>query len=166
MHHAYLHGLLEHTLSVTRLADSVCRHYDTLDRDMLVTGALCHDIGKVDEISFTSPSFNYTDDGRLLGHITIGIIRIEKAVQMAEIEPDHGDIVSLKHIVLSHHGELEFGSPVLPMTREALMLNMLDNMDAKMNYMDNIKRNATGNWTDYQRVYNRFFYMPPAPDNS
>jgi 3'-5' exoribonuclease len=165
MHHACLHGLLEHTLSVTRLADAVCEHYATLDRDLLVTGALCHDIGKVDEISCESPAFEYTDDGRLLGHITIGVIKIEKAVQKAGIDPDHCDIISIKHIVLSHHGELEFGSPVLPMTREALMLNILDNMDAKMNYMDSIKRKSRGNWTDYQRIYNRFFYMPPSRDN-
>jgi 3'-5' exoribonuclease len=163
-HHAWIHGLLEHTLSVARLADAVCGFYPAIDRDLLVAGALCHDMGKADELSFSSPPIEYSDMGRLLGHIMLGVSRLEHAAERAGIGPEQPELLALKHIILSHHGELEFGSPVLPMTQEALMLHMLDNLDAKMNYIDRLRGGIAeggGRWTEFQRLFSRYFYLPP-----
>lgn len=165
MHHAWIHGLLEHTVYVARLADAVCRLYPGLERDLLMAGALCHDIGKADELTFEGPPIDYSDRGRLLGHIMLGISRIEDAASKAGIDRDHPDCIALKHLVLSHHGELEFGSPVLPMTPEAVILNMIDNMDAKMNYLGQLKEklpDEKSSWTDYQNLFNRYFYLTPG----
>ena len=130
LHHAYLGGLLEHVVSLIGLADRVVPHYPMLMRDMVVTGVILHDIGKIHELAWSS-GFEYTLEGQLLGHIQIGAAMTEKAIDaMPDFPPRLKTLVL--HMILSHHGKLEFGSPKLPMIPEALMLNFLDDMDAKM----------------------------------
>ena len=166
MHHAYLGGLLEHTLSVTSLADKLAAHYSELDRDMLITGALLHDLAKIREFSFAAPPFDYTDQGRLLGHLVIGVDMVRRAAaSVGDLSAERLDQVC--HLILSHHGRHEFGAPVLPMTQEALLLHHVDDIDAKMNYTDQLREKITepGNhWTDYQRPLERFLYLQPLPD--
>ena len=167
MHHAYIGGLLEHSVSVTRLADSVCRLYPQLDRDLLVSGALIHDIGKIDEFSYSRPPIDYTDTGRLLGHVVLGTSIIDSFIAKLDIEASSPQIIALKHLVLSHHGQREFGAPVLPMIEEALVLNMIDDLDAKLNYLGRLKKDIheTGySWTDYQRLFERYFYLHGLED--
>ena len=163
MHHAYLGGLLEHTLSVTGLAVRIADHYPGLDRDMLVTGALLHDLAKITEFSFAAPPFDYTDQGRLLGHLVLGVDMVRRAaLPIQGLSPERLDQVC--HLILSHHGRHEFGAPVLPMTQEALLLHHLDDMDAKMNYTDQLREKMTDpgyQWSDYQRPLERFLYMQP-----
>jgi 3'-5' exoribonuclease len=134
LHHAYLGGLLEHTLSVAESAVLVCKHYDKLDRDLLLVGVLWHDIGKTRELAYTE-SLGYTDAGKLVGHLTQGVLMLEEkiaAVRAAgkDFPEDLANV--LRHMVLAHHGEHAFGSPKLPMTAEAFALHHLDNLDAKL----------------------------------
>lgn len=163
MHHAYLGGLLEHTLSVTGLAVRIADHYPGLDRDMLLTGALLHDLAKIIEFSYAAPPFDYTDQGRLLGHLVLGVDMVRRAaLPIQGLSPERLDQVC--HLILSHHGRHEFGAPVLPMTQEALLLHHLDDMDAKMNYTDQLREKMTDpgyQWSDYQRPLERFLYMQP-----
>jgi 3'-5' exoribonuclease len=161
MHHAYIGGLIEHTLSIAALADKVAAHYPLLDRNILLAGALLHDIAKIEEFDFARPPFSYTDRGRLVGHLVLGVELVRKAAEkVAEITNDQVD--QLMHIILSHHGQFAFGSPVLPMTPEAILLHHLDDMDAKMNYMEGLRGKMTGSgwqWTDYQRPLERYLYL-------
>jgi 3'-5' exoribonuclease len=163
MHHAYLGGLLEHTLSVTGLADKLAEHYPELDRDMLITGGLLHDLAKIREFSFAAPPFDYTDQGRLMGHLVIGVEMVRQAAaEISDVSPQRLDQVC--HLILSHHGRHEFGAPVLPMTQEALLLHHVDDIDAKMNYTDQLREKITEQghqWTDYQRPLERFLYLQP-----
>lgn len=133
LHHAWLGGLLEHVVSLLGLADRVASHYPILDRDLLVTGVILHDIGKIRELSWDT-GFDYTVEGVLLGHIQMGIDLVEKAIAAQPGFPDRLRTLVL-HMILSHHGKLEFGSPKLPMIPEALVLNFLDDLDAKMQAM-------------------------------
>ena len=130
LHHAYLGGLLEHVVSLLGLADKVVPHYPLLMRDLVLTGVILHDIGKIHELAW-STGFEYTLEGQLLGHIQIGSAMIEKTIDSLPGFPPRLKTLVL-HMILSHHGKLEFGSPKLPMIPEALMLNFLDDMDAKM----------------------------------
>jgi 3'-5' exoribonuclease len=130
LHHAWLGGLLEHVVSLLGLADRVAAHYPLLDRDLLVTGVILHDIGKVRELEWET-GFDYTIEGVLLGHIQIGVDLVEKAIAALPGFPDRLRTIVL-HMILSHHGKLEFGSPKLPMIPEALALNFIDDFDAKM----------------------------------
>lgn len=133
VHHNFVGGLLEHTLSVTRVCNFFARHYAFLDRDLLVTAAICHDIGKVYELS-PFPENDYTDDGNLLGHIVMGTMMIRDHIK----EIPHFPAVKakeLEHCILAHHGELEFGSPKKPAICEAMALSFADNVDAKMQTM-------------------------------
>jgi 3'-5' exoribonuclease len=130
LHHAFLGGLLEHVVSLIGLADRVVPHYPMLMRDLVVAGVILHDIGKIHELAW-STGFEYTLEGTLLGHIQIGSAMVEKAIDSLPNFPPRLKTLVL-HIILSHHGKLEFGSPKLPMIPEALMLNFLDDMDAKM----------------------------------
>ncbi len=130
LHHAFLGGLLEHVVSLLTLADKVVPHYPLLIRDLVLTGVILHDIGKIHELSWTT-GFEYTLEGTLLGHIQIGASMIEKTMESLPGFPPRLKTLVL-HMILSHHGKLEFGSPKLPMIPEALMLNFLDDMDAKM----------------------------------
>ena len=161
MHHAYVGGLLEHTLAVARLADSVSALYPGLDRSLLMTGALLHDIGKLKEFSFASFPFEYSDRGRLVGHMVLGIEMIQEKINgISGFPEDLGD--RLKHLILSHHGRYEFGSPSLPMMQEAFALNFLDDLDAKINYLDRLAGQAKGEgyqWTEFQRNLERFLFV-------
>lgn len=162
IHHVYLGGLLDHSLSVARLVDDICRHYPTVNRDLLLTGALLHDIGKVAELCYER-AFGYTDAGKLLGHITIGFQMLDS--KLAEITDFPGDLaLLLKHLLLSHHGQYEYGSPKRPKTLEAIILNYLDDLDSKINgiqtHMDKDPDNEQ-TWTGYHRIYDRYFYKSP-----
>ncbi len=130
LHHAWLGGLLEHVVSLLRLGERVAAHYPLLDRDLLLTGVILHDIGKIRELSWDS-GFDYTIEGVLLGHIQMGVDIVEKAIAGLPDFPDRLRTLVL-HLILSHHGKLEFGSPKLPMIPEALALNFIDDLDAKM----------------------------------
>jgi 3'-5' exoribonuclease len=130
LHHAWLGGLLEHVISLLRLADRVAPHYPILHRDLLLTGVILHDIGKVRELSWDI-GFDYTVEGQLLGHIQMGVALVEKTIEGIPGFPDRLRTLVV-HMILSHHGKLEFGSPKLPMIPEALVLNFLDDLDAKM----------------------------------
>jgi 3'-5' exoribonuclease len=130
LHHAWLGGLLEHVVSLLGLADRVVPHYPLLMRDLVLTGVILHDIGKIRELSWAT-GFEYTLEGQLLGHIEIGAQMVEKTIDTLPDFPPRLRTLVL-HMILSHHGKLEFGSPKLPMIAEALMLNFLDDMDAKM----------------------------------
>jgi len=130
LHHAWLGGLLEHVVSLLRLAERVVPSYPMLDRDLLLTGVILHDIGKLRELAWDT-GFEYTVEGELLGHIHIGTALVEKAIDSLPDFPSRLKTLVL-HMILSHHGKLEFGSPKLPMIPEALVLNFLDDLDAKM----------------------------------
>ena len=130
LHHAWLGGLLEHVISLLTLADRVAPHYPLLDRDLLMTGVILHDIGKVRELSWEI-GFEYTVEGSLLGHIQIGTALTERTIDSLPNFPPKLKTLVL-HMILSHHGKLEFGSPKLPMIPEALALSFLDDLDAKM----------------------------------
>ena len=130
LHHAWLGGLLEHVISLLGLADRVAAHYPLLDRDLLLTGVILHDIGKVRELEWDT-GFDYTVEGILLGHIQMGVELVEKTI--AGLPGFPGRLRTLVvHMILSHHGKLEFGSPKLPMIPEALALSFVDDLDAKM----------------------------------
>ncbi len=165
MHHAYVGGLLEHTLGVARLADSITTLYPSLDRSLLLAGALLHDIGKLEEFSFDSFPFEYSDRGRLVGHMVLGIEMIqEKITGISGFPEDLAD--RLKHLILSHHGRHEFGSPSLPMMQEAFALNFLDDLDAKINYLDRLAGQVKGDgyqWTEFQRNLERFLFVKGHP---
>ena len=161
MHHACLGGLLEHTLAVTRLADQVCALYPGLDRSLLVAGALLHDLGKLKEFDFTSFPFEYTDQGRLVGHMVLAIEMIQEKIARIPAFPQEL-AAQLKHLILSHHGRHEFGSPALPMMQEAFVLNFLDDLDAKINYLGRLAGQTRGEgyqWTEYQRNLERFLFV-------
>ena len=130
LHHAWLGGLLEHVVSLLGLADKVVPHYPILMRDLVLTGVILHDLGKIRELAW-STGFEYTLEGTLLGHIQIGASIVEKQIDEIPGFPPRLKTLVL-HMILSHHGKLEFGSPKIPMIPEALMLNFLDDMDAKM----------------------------------
>jgi 3'-5' exoribonuclease len=130
LHHAWLSGLLEHVVSLLGLADRVAAHYPLLDRDMLLTGVILHDIGKTRELSW-AVGFDYTIEGVLLGHIQFGTEMVNKAIEQLPDFPERLKTLVI-HMILAHHGKLEFGSPKLPMIPEALVLNFVDDLDAKM----------------------------------
>lgn len=130
LHHAWIGGLLEHILSLMEMSEQAAQHYPEVNRDLLLTGVVLHDIGKLKELRWGT-SFDYTMEGQLLGHITIGIGMIEQKIAGIPNFPA-GKRLLVEHLVLSHHGEYEYGSPKLPMTAEAVLLHYLDNLDAKM----------------------------------
>ncbi|HYL74043.1 MAG TPA: HD domain-containing protein [Bryobacteraceae bacterium] len=150
VHHAYLGGLLEHVLSVCQLCRVMAAHYSYIDLDLLMTGAILHDIGKVAELTYDR-SFGYSSEGQLLGHIIIGMRFLhEKLQRFPEFPPKLRILV--EHLILSHHGELEFGSPKVPLFPEALLLHHLDNLDSKMECMRSLlekDRHVEGCWTGY-----------------
>jgi 3'-5' exoribonuclease len=157
IHHNYLGGLMEHTLTVLKLADSVCRVYPSVDRSLLLVGCLLHDFGKVFELEYER-SIDYTDQGRLVGHIQMGTELVERLCNQIEGFPQQLKM-NLKHLVLSHHGQYEYGSPVLPMTLEALLLYFLDDLDSKVSsWMKALEEEGEGRWTNYQKFFERFLY--------
>jgi len=158
-HHDFYHGLLFHTVSMCALAAQISKLYLDIDYDILITGCLLHDIGKV--VEFNGPvATRYTDEGNLLGHISIGMSIVKEICSEQNIT---GEVpLLIEHMILSHHGKQEFGSPVLPETREALLLSMIDEMDSKMATLDKAYKNVgEGEYTD--RIFafdNRAFFKP------
>lgn len=156
IHHAYRGGLLEHTVSMAELASRVADHYPDLDRDLLLLGVLFHDLGKLLELG-AMPANDYTQRGRLVGHIVLGRDLLRES--SATIEDFPQDLLlHLEHLVLSHHGELEFGSPVRPMTPEALALSFIDNLDSKLAQLREVGRSGGG--MQYVRSLGRFVLLP------
>lgn len=155
IHHAWVGGLAEHVLSACKTAQSIAEQRPFLNRDLLMTGVILHDIGKIEEISAT-PGFNYTDTGRLCGHIVLGALLVERHILKLENFPAKKRDLIL-HMILSHHGELEYGSPVTPVTAEAVALHHLECLDAKVQGIQTLieRDRASGNdgaWTDFARV--------------
>jgi 3'-5' exoribonuclease len=165
-HHAYLGGLVEHTVSVADMCARLADRYHGIDRDLLVTAALVHDIGKVDELTFDS-SFGYTDEGRLIGHVVMGTRRVREVGTRSGL--DESMLLHLEHAILSHHGELEWGSPKRPSTIEALLLHHVDNMDAKAAGFSHALAGAHAAdtpWTDAMNLFRRPLFAPkPAEDD-
>jgi 3'-5' exoribonuclease len=162
MHHAYLGGLLEHTLSLALLADRIADHYGGIDRDLLLTGAILHDIGKIKEFVYER-RIDYSDEGRLVSHIVTGVEMVqEKIAGIADFPPSLA--LQVKHLLVSHHGSREFGSPEPPKTLEAVLLNYLDEIDSKISgireFME--KQETEGDWTAYHKPLERFFYKGAA----
>lgn len=159
IHHAYLGGLLEHTLSVMELAQSITELHPWLDRDILIAGAFLHDIGKTRELD-QERSFDYTDEGRLIGHIVMGAGMFNEWVRAHGAGLADDRVLKLTHMILSHHGTYEFGSPKRPKFVEALVLNYLDELDSKMQTFKEITdREAGQKWTSYQKLFDRYLYM-------
>ena len=153
VHHGFVGGLLEHTLSVTKLCDYYCTAYPMLKRDLLLTAAMCHDIGKVKELS-AFPTNDYTDDGQFLGHIVMGSQMVaERAAQIPNFP--HALLIQVQHCILAHHGKYEYGSPKLPALMEAVALNYADDTDAKMETFKEILNSSAGNleWLGYNRLF-------------
>jgi 3'-5' exoribonuclease len=159
MHHAYLGGLLEHSLAVAQLVSQLCTFYGDLNRDLLVAGAILHDIGKIDEFVYDL-AIDYSIPGRLVGHIVLGVQILEEKLRSLRNFPT-GEALLLQHLILSHHGDAELGAVKLPMTREAFVLHLADDLDAKMNSLTRIlseTRDEDAPWTSYQPLFERFFF--------
>jgi 3'-5' exoribonuclease len=163
LHHVCLGGLMEHTLSVAAMADRACAHYQEMSRDLVLAGVLLHDLGKTAELAYQR-SFTYSDAGNLLGHIAMEADWISQAVAQIPDFPEQLRLMIL-HIVLSHHGRLEYGSPVLPKTPEALLVHYLDDLDGKLEAMFRAIREdaGQGSWTPFSRTLERMFYKPRWP---
>ena len=162
MHHAYIGGLLVHCLSMAVLADKLAGHYSGVDRDLLIAGAILHDVGKVREFDFTT-AIDYSDEGRLLSHIVIGLEMVEKRLQtLADVPRDQANL--LKHLIVSHHGAPEFGAIEPPKTIEAVLLHYIDEIDSKINAIREFmaKDASAETWTAYHRVLGRHFYRGRA----
>jgi 3'-5' exoribonuclease len=156
VHHAFLGGLLEHVLSVCHLSRMTAEHYRYIDLDLLLTGAVLHDVGKVAELTYDR-SVSYSTEGQLLGHIVIGLRMVhEKLHALPDFPPKLRVLV--EHLIVSHHGELEFGSPKTPLFPEAMLLHHLDNLDSKMECMRSLvakDRHVDGCWTSYSPTLDR-----------
>jgi 3'-5' exoribonuclease len=161
IHHAYLGGLLEHSLSMAKVADMLSAHYEGVDRSLLIAGALLHDLGKVDELFMENGIIDYTNRGRLKGHLVIGSEMVGSVAAKIRDFPEEL-LERLQHLILSHHGRQEYGSPAVPMTVEAFLLNYIDELDSKMNVLEQLRRkmnSAEMNWSDYQRSLERYLYL-------
>jgi 3'-5' exoribonuclease len=168
LHHAYVGGLLEHSVAMMEIAERMVPFYPGTDRDLLLMGVFLHDAGKVRELTFNR-AFGYSDEGQLIGHIAIGLEMLNE--QVAKVPELTGEpfprelLVRLKHMILSHHGTLEFGSPKIPMTPEAMLLHCIDMMDTRMHMiLREIKedRNNTTAWTPYNHTLQRRIYKGGA----
>lgn len=168
IHHAYIGGLLEHSLSVAQLCNFMAKHYEGVDHSLLLAGALLHDIGKLEELRTQSGVVDYTVAGRLKGHLVIGSEMISEAAGQIKGFPQEL-LEQLQHLILSHHGRQEFGSPTVPMTVEAFVLSFVDDLDAKMNLTEQLRRKMNSEemgWTEYQRTLERYLYLGGFEDKS
>jgi 3'-5' exoribonuclease len=159
VHHAYLSGLLEHTLSIVKLAVMLADHYgDTVNKEHLIIGAVFHDIGKIKELQ-AGTGLEYTDSGKLLGHLILGVELINGYISQIDGFPDELKML-LNHMILSHHGLLEYGSPKKPKTPEAFILHHLDDLDAKLNSFTSVfeKEGIEKGWSSYDRLLERQLY--------
>ena len=158
-HHAYLGGLLEHTLSMAKVAALVAGHYPEVRKDVLLTGVLFHDVGKTVELRFNR-NFQYSESGQLLGHLTQGVLLVRDKARELEDFPEE-KLTPLLHMILSHHGAREYGSPVLPMTPESFALHFIDNLDAKLRTVSDMiagDLNTQSDFTSYVRSLERRLY--------
>jgi 3'-5' exoribonuclease len=163
-HHAYVGGLAEHTLSVMRLCDLASGHYPDLDRDLLLTGAFFHDVGKTRELA-VEPGFPYTEEGTLLGHIALGFAMVRERIDALPGFPAERR-TDLGHLILSHQGELEWGSPVIPQTMEAIVLHFLDNLDSKVTIARAHTAGVEGGRTPYIRSLGRALFRRGTPPSA
>lgn len=168
MHHATIGGLLEHIVSLLRLSERVLEHYPHLDRSMLLAGVILHDLGKIDELTYQT-GFGYSQEGQLVGHIVMGVTWIDEVARsLGDVDPEK--TLELKHLVASHHGKLEFGSPKMPMTAEAMALHFLDNLDAKLSayqqcYEDLDLGPHDERWSDFNPMMGTRLYFPRRLDS-
>ncbi len=159
LHHNYIGGLLEHVLELMNIARDLAKHFPSADIDLLTVGAFLHDIGKVRELT-VKKSIGYTTEGRLLGHISLGYEMVTEKVNAIPRFPAELAML-LKHIMLSHHGEYEFGSPKRPKIQEAIIINYLDDLSAKINnFQATLKKEnvAAGEWTGFSKMHDRYLY--------
>ena len=165
-HHAYIHGLLEHTLEIIKICDLMCDFHSEVNRDLVVCGALLHDFGKTEELTFES-TFDYSDKGKLLGHIVIAAMLVDK--KASEIKDFPTDTKNqLIHLILSHQGKLEFASPVVPKTLEAIILYQADELSAKTNAYKsaiNAEKGKGASWTKYLPLAETSLYIPSEEKN-
>jgi 3'-5' exoribonuclease len=169
VHHAWIGGLIEHVLSLCHLAKFTAAHYEGIDLDLLLSGVILHDVGKIYELTYVR-SLGYSDQGQLLGHIMMGTHMVDEKIRaIPDFPPKLREL--LLHMILSHHGQLEFGSPKLPVFPEAMLLHLLDNMDSKMETMRGLverDRGIEGCWTGYSSILERSvlkkdrYLNPPA----
>jgi 3'-5' exoribonuclease len=162
IHHAYRGGLAEHILSVMKLAHRMADHYPMVDRDLLVAGALLHDICKVGELSYEK-NFDYSDEGRLVGHL---VMTAQKIREKAATIPGFPRLLEhhITHIVLAHHGQLEYGSPKLPMTLEAYIVHMIDSLDSRVaSWLELMAKDPNDKWTEVSRLYERHLWKGAVP---
>jgi 3'-5' exoribonuclease len=166
-HHSYIGGLLEHTLEIVKICDLICNIHNEVNRDLLISGAILHDYGKTAELT-ADIVFDYTDKGKLIGHIVFAAIEIEKAAEkIASFPEDLKD--QLIHIVLSHQGKLEYASPVEPKTLEAIILYQADELSAKTNaykYAIKADEKTDGNWTRYLPLAGTSLFIPSDLEES
>jgi 3'-5' exoribonuclease len=165
MHHAWIGGLLEHTHDLLELATLICPRYADIDQDLVLTGLFLHDLAKTRELTYTV-GFDYSDAGKLVGHIVMGVVWLnQKAATLATQRgtPIRKELLTvLEHILLSHHGVPEFGSPIVPKTPEAILINLIDNLDAKTRMaLDAVNAPCEDStWTEYQRAFETKLYRP------
>lgn len=164
-HHAYRHGLLEHSLSVAQAVSAISATFPGIDRDVAVTGALLHDIGKLDAYELDAGAIVMSDDGRLQGEISLGYYRVRRTIERIEGFPAELAQAVL-HIILSHHGALEHGSPVLPCTREATLVHMIDNLGGRLGSFDRLEKElpAGAQWSPYDKALGGGAYFASMAD--
>lgn len=166
VHHAYRGGLLEHMVSIAGLLDGISKHYGKmLDRDLLMLGGFFHDIAKLWELEYEVTT-DYTDEGRLVGHLVMGVELVERVMNTIPDYPRHLRLL-VKHMILAHHGEYEYGSPKRPKLPEALVVHYIDDLDSKLNAIQTFidKDESPGDWTALNKMYERYFYKGPKSIN-
>jgi len=165
-HHAYIHGLLEHTLEIIKICKTVCSFHPELNEDLIIAGAIFHDFGKIEELTYET-NFDYTDKGKLIGHIVISAMLISETANQIEGFPELLKN-QLLHLVLSHQGKLEHASPVIPKTPEAAVLYHADELSAKSNAFllwSKANKQDNSNWTAFARLAETAIYIPPKENN-
>ncbi len=162
IHHAFIGGLLTHSLQLIKMSDALLACYSDLDRELIVFGCAFHDFGKIYELSYDG-NFGYTDEGRLVGHITIGATLVDREIRQIPGFPKTLEY-HLKHLILSHHGKLEHGSPKRPCTLEALFVHYLDDLDSKINSIQTFMKaeKNSSRWTAHHKPYDQYYYKPDA----
>jgi 3'-5' exoribonuclease len=165
MHHAYIGGLLEHIVSLCRICEFASLAYSWVNRDILLAGALLHDIGKIRELQYAT-SLDYSDEGKLIGHINFGVQMLRAKLATRPIPPDTA--MQIEHVILSHHGSKELGSPVEPCTAEAIVFCQLDNLDAKAFAVRDALSSTAANshWTEYVPAFRRPIRLMSAEGRS
>jgi 3'-5' exoribonuclease len=166
-HQAYRHGLLEHCLTVTQAVSAISAIFPGIDRDVAVTGALLHDIGKLEAYDLVGGTISMSDGGRLHGEIPLGYYRVRRAIEQLDGFPSELEQAVL-HIILSHHGSLEHGSPVIPCTREAMLVHMIDNLGGRLGSFDRLEKAlpAGEQWSAYDKALGGGAYFASRPEQA